>query len=90
MRKAVESAHPEMPCTLPELFFESVPHFSRSLVGKSHCEYCVCWRVFYLYQPGNSMHQYTRLAATCARENQLVFGWRADSFALRIIERVKQ
>ena len=89
MGETVESPDPHAAEGLANQFVDATAHFPGRLVGEGHGQYAEGGDLFGLYQPGDPVHQYARLAASCSSQHQQM-GCRAGyRIALLIVEGIQ-
>src|ERR1700733_5700038 len=90
MGDAVESAYRETLCAAWNQMIQARAHFARGFVGEGDGENRPRRHLFDLGEPADAVREYAGLAGTGAGEDQIVARRGADSFALRVIERIDQ
>ena len=86
MCEAVEGAYPHAGRVDAHELFDAVAHLGSGLVGEGHRQHRVRGGVFDLDQPGDTVHQHTGFAGTCAGQNQLTPDTGRDGLTLGIVE----
>jgi hypothetical protein len=90
VRDAVEGAHGQPLRAAGNQRVQPCAHLAGGLIGKRHGEYRPRRHALDLGQPADAVGEHAGLAGAGAGQHQIVPGWGADGFALRVVERIDQ
>ena len=87
--ETVKGAHPHAPGRAAEHVLDAGAHLACRLVGEGDDVDAPLCRLAGREQPGDAMHEHPGLAASRAREHELVAGWGGDGVALGLVQGVE-